>query len=262
MQPDRDLAEQFKAKGNAAFRSGNYDSAVAQYTDAIAADPSNPVYFINRAMTQLRLGKYRQAADDCSLALQLDTTNIKALWRRGVARSRLGLLEEAKCDLEAALKIEPANMALAEDLRQLSGRIPAERTAVARDHTEIKPRPSPVGVPGSAQDFERMWREHRNSPGDIYKLLKLVNASDLPSLFRASLEAENLSTAISAIEVARNEYGDVAFAADVLSAFPKVARFSLACLFLDSADKSRIHDILAWLAAKNMDVSALSKMYA
>ena len=48
-------AENFKAKANEAFKSGDFDGAIAGYSGAIQADPYNPVYFSNRAMAYLKV---------------------------------------------------------------------------------------------------------------------------------------------------------------------------------------------------------------
>ena len=48
-------AEKCKAKANEAFKSGDFDGAIAGYSGAIQADPYNPVYFSNRAMAYLKV---------------------------------------------------------------------------------------------------------------------------------------------------------------------------------------------------------------
>ena len=59
-QPAIDLQAQEKAEaakeaGNASFKAENFDLAVRQYSEAIHADPSNLVYYNNRAMAQLKV---------------------------------------------------------------------------------------------------------------------------------------------------------------------------------------------------------------
>lgn len=50
-------AEHFKATANDAFKAGDYEGAITGYSGAIQADPSNPVYFSNRAMAYLKVSQ-------------------------------------------------------------------------------------------------------------------------------------------------------------------------------------------------------------
>ena len=44
-------------QGNAAFKAGDFATAVGHYTAALLADPSNATYPLNRAAAYLKLGK-------------------------------------------------------------------------------------------------------------------------------------------------------------------------------------------------------------
>ena len=44
-------------KGNAAFKAGDYPTAIGHYTAAFIADPANATYPLNRAAAYLKLGK-------------------------------------------------------------------------------------------------------------------------------------------------------------------------------------------------------------
>ena len=48
-------AERHKAAGNEAFKVQQYQAAVRHYSSAIEQDPSNSVYFSNRAMAFLKV---------------------------------------------------------------------------------------------------------------------------------------------------------------------------------------------------------------
>ena len=84
--------EEAKAKGNAAFKEGNFGEA-ARLAEALEkGDSSAPkkwraIVLSNRAMTRLKLGAYAEADEDCTEALKFDPNNVKARLRR-VPRDR------------------------------------------------------------------------------------------------------------------------------------------------------------------------------
>lgn len=45
-------------QGNAAFKSGDYPTAIGHYTSAILADRNDFTFPLNRAAAYLKLGKY------------------------------------------------------------------------------------------------------------------------------------------------------------------------------------------------------------
>ena len=51
-------------KGNAAFKAGDYPTAIGHYTAAFIADPANATYPLNRAAAYLKLGKWVRARSD------------------------------------------------------------------------------------------------------------------------------------------------------------------------------------------------------
>ncbi|CAO3592250.1 unnamed protein product [Absidia cylindrospora] len=111
------LAE--KEKGNAHFQKQEYQQAIRFYSEAINLDPTNAVYFVNRAMAYLKVKNYLQAEQDCTKCLNLQPNHVKALWRRGMALRSLGRSNEARKDFERALEIEPGNKLILEELDKM-----------------------------------------------------------------------------------------------------------------------------------------------
>ena len=58
-----------KATGNAQMSAKKYDDAIAAYTDAIALDPTNAVYYSNRAAAHTSKGDHASAVADAERAL-------------------------------------------------------------------------------------------------------------------------------------------------------------------------------------------------
>jgi hypothetical protein len=76
-------------------------------------DPSNPLYYLNRSMANLKLercgcrfgadsrlttsiDRWSQAEEDATTSLKFDGKNSKAFYRRSLARMKLGKLAEAR----------------------------------------------------------------------------------------------------------------------------------------------------------------------
>ncbi|KAJ7269276.1 hypothetical protein B0H12DRAFT_1094983 [Mycena haematopus] len=114
------MAAQEKEKGNAAFKAGDYPTAVGHYSAAIHADPADPTFPLNRAAAYLKLGKNEDAERDCSTVLTLSKRNTKALFRRAQARVELGKLSEAQEDLKEAAILEPANQSVKQELSKVA----------------------------------------------------------------------------------------------------------------------------------------------
>ena len=60
-----------KEKGNAAFATKNYDSALKFYTSAIQLNDKNHVLYSNRSVTYLMMGDNEKALDDASTCINL-----------------------------------------------------------------------------------------------------------------------------------------------------------------------------------------------
>lgn len=111
-------AQSEKDKGNAAFKAGDYPTAIGHYSAAVVADPQSPTYPLNRAAAYLKLGKNEDAERDCTTVLRLDAKNVKAMFRRGQARVALERLKEARDDFQKALVLEPSNDAVKQELKK------------------------------------------------------------------------------------------------------------------------------------------------
>jgi stress-induced-phosphoprotein 1 len=83
------MADEAKAKGNAAFSAGRFDEAAKHFTDAIALAPTNHVLYSNRSAALASLHRYSDALADAER-----TVEIKPDWAKGYSRlgaAHLGL---------------------------------------------------------------------------------------------------------------------------------------------------------------------------
>lgn len=102
-------AEEFKAKGNAAFQAGNNAEAINWFTSAIGSDPTNHILYSNRSAAYCASEQYGKALEDAN-----KVTELKPDWAKGW--SRKGAALHGKKDYDGAieaynkgLSLEPGN---------------------------------------------------------------------------------------------------------------------------------------------------------
>ncbi|KAJ3218681.1 Mismatch repair protein msh3 [Dinochytrium kinnereticum] len=115
------------AKGNRYFAAGRYEDAISEYSKAIIKNPSNPVYFTNRANCFFKLEKYQSCIADCEKAAQLDSKSVKAFYQWAKSLVELKQFNEALACLKKAyhLGIEqkvPYIEEIASQLRKTKGK--------------------------------------------------------------------------------------------------------------------------------------------
>ena len=90
-------SEALKEAGNAAFKAGRWDDALAAYGDALALDPRNRALasklHANRATALIKAGRHSDAVAECDACVAADPANWKGFARRGEAQTALGDVE-------------------------------------------------------------------------------------------------------------------------------------------------------------------------
>jgi stress-induced-phosphoprotein 1 len=119
-----------KAEGNAAQAKGDFDAAIAAYTRAIAADPSDHVFFSNRSASLLSKGDAEGALADAEACVKLNAGWSKGYSRVGAALFKLGRLEDAAKAYKDGLAVE-RSAALAEGLEEVEAALAARQRRAA-----------------------------------------------------------------------------------------------------------------------------------
>ena len=96
MAPTR-TADEAKAAGNASFKAGKYAQAIADYTEAIQTDPTQPAFYSNRSMTYLKMKKFTDAHADGIKATEIDPKFGKGFLRAAQASVQMGALPFRPC---------------------------------------------------------------------------------------------------------------------------------------------------------------------
>uniref|UniRef100_A0A7C9FMX1 STI1 domain-containing protein n=1 Tax=Opuntia streptacantha TaxID=393608 RepID=A0A7C9FMX1_OPUST len=145
------MADEAKAKGNAAFSAGNYTEAIKHFTEAINLAPTNHVLYSNRSAAYASLHNYSDALSDAKKTVELKADWSKGYSRLGAAYLGLHQYSDAIAAYKQGLEIDPNNEALKSGL--------ADAQAAAR--AKSTPLPSPFGDVFSGPE---MWAKLTADP--------------------------------------------------------------------------------------------------
>jgi tetratricopeptide (TPR) repeat protein len=128
-------AEEFKSKGNEAWKKKQCQNAVDLYTEAIKADLSNAVYRSNRSAALTSMKKYEEARQDAYIATQLDPNYAKAWFRLGLAEKKLGNRKRARDAYERAVKVagKDATSLMKQELADAKAKIKDDLEAIDKE---------------------------------------------------------------------------------------------------------------------------------
>lgn len=150
------MADEAKARGNAAFSSGDYRSAVRHFSDAIALAPANHVLYSNRSAAHASLHAYADALADAEKTVELKPDWAKGYSRLGAAYQGLGRYDDAVSAYGRGLEVDPGNEALK------SGLADAQQAAAGPSRSRAGPPPN--NLFGDVFQGQEMWAKLTADP--------------------------------------------------------------------------------------------------
>ncbi|KAG6888759.1 hypothetical protein C0992_007550 [Termitomyces sp. T32_za158] len=118
-----------------------YDDAIDAYNHSVALDPTNPVYYSNRAAAYSSKGDHLAAVGDAEKAIALDPKFLKSYHRLGHAYWGLGDTDKAVEAYNRGLAQDPQNEGLLQAARMVQQRVatatPEPAPAPARDAPDL-----------------------------------------------------------------------------------------------------------------------------
>ena len=159
---DKVQAEKFKQAGNAQMSSKDYDAAIESYNKAASSDPTNPVYYSNRAAAYSSKGDHLAAVGDAEKAISVDPKFVKAYHRLGYvpavtecsdpfslrssshAQYSLGDFKASASAFERGLRLEPGNAGLKSGLQNSQARIASAVTSSPDESSSQSPDTTPA----------------------------------------------------------------------------------------------------------------------
>ena len=159
---DKVEAEKCKQAGNAQMSSKDYDAAIESYNKAASSDPTNPVYYSNRAAAYSSKGDHLAAVGDAEKAISVDPKFVKAYHRLGYvpavtecsdpfslrssshAQYSLGDFKASASAFERGLRLEPGNAGLKSGLQNSQARIASAVTSSPDESSSQSPDTTPA----------------------------------------------------------------------------------------------------------------------
>lgn len=113
-----ELAKEAKERGNDAFRSQDWATAIKEYEEAIKRDPSEASYHNNLAATLSKVMDFQGAKREVDKALELDDKYVKAWARKGDIEFLMKEFHKAMESYQKGLAIEPNNRLCTEGMQK------------------------------------------------------------------------------------------------------------------------------------------------
>ncbi|CAG9466709.1 unnamed protein product [Pedinophyceae sp. YPF-701] len=147
-EEDAKRADELKQQANDLFKEKHFAKALDLYSQAIDLNPSNAVYYGNRAFAHLKLENYGAAVSDASAAIKIDNTYVKAYYRRADGHMRMLQFKEALKDFKLAARVAPGDPDLRRKLNECEKEVKRMRfeEALRSEHADDKPASEQVVV--------------------------------------------------------------------------------------------------------------------
>jgi len=100
-------ANAYSNRGFAYDDKGEYDKAIADYTQAIKINPKNAIAYTNRGAVYYSKGALDRAIADFDEAIKLNPNDALAYANRGIAYDNKGEVDRAIADFDKAIALDP-----------------------------------------------------------------------------------------------------------------------------------------------------------
>lgn len=120
-------AVEIKNSGNAQLKAKQYEAALESYSECIALDSGNAVYYSNRAAAKILLSRFTEAIDDCLQAIKLDASFVRPRERLASAYRYLGMTSKEVDTLKAVVSLDGTNEGFKAQLTDAQARLDREQ---------------------------------------------------------------------------------------------------------------------------------------
>ena len=104
LQPSQPV---YNLRGSAYYDKGDYDIAIADFDDALKLGPPRGIIYHNRGNAWRGKGDYTRAIADYDMSIKSDPRSAFSFQNRGIAKAALGDLDGALADINQAIRLDP-----------------------------------------------------------------------------------------------------------------------------------------------------------
>lgn len=159
----KELANSFKAAGNALYAKKEHVKAADLYSKALECH-IDPIFYSNRSACYFALEDYQKVVDDTTAAIKLRPDYFKCFRRRGTAQEKLERYYDAAVDITASCVLENFGDTSMNDMVDRLMRLNAAQVA----QTEYKDRPKVLPSQQFVKTYLGSFRK-RTPPKDLSK---------------------------------------------------------------------------------------------
>jgi Flp pilus assembly protein TadD len=94
-------------RADAAFASGDFDTAIFHLDEAVRRDPLQYLHYAKRGSANFYKKRYEKAIDDYSEALRMQTRDARLFHDRGLSRWKIGQTNGSADDFRKAIELDP-----------------------------------------------------------------------------------------------------------------------------------------------------------
>ncbi|XP_037309385.2 sperm-associated antigen 1-like [Pungitius pungitius] len=127
-----------KQEGNDFVKKGQYQEALAKYSESLQLKPEECSIYTNRALCYLKLERFAEAKEDCDAALRVEPNNKKAFYRRALANKGLKDYLACSADLQEVLQQDPNVQEAEKELEEVT--VLLRQSLAITDASLAKPR--------------------------------------------------------------------------------------------------------------------------
>jgi tetratricopeptide (TPR) repeat protein len=234
----------FSNHGQALFKQGRIDEAIAEYEKAISLDSSLDAARLGLGEALMQMGKFDDAIAQFSKVLDIEPENSAARLQLGVLRGRQGKYDEAVAAFSEVLRRDPSNLAAHNNLGNVLTLQGKQEEAVKQFEQAVRINPAhasthnnlalaykKLGRTGEAiAEYREAIRLNPNQTEAINNLAWTL-ATDPNPQFRNGAEAVQLATRVCEL----TRYQHPLPLATVAAAYAEIGRFNEAVSFAEQA---------------------------
>jgi tetratricopeptide (TPR) repeat protein len=131
-----DVSFAYINSGDANKNKGEWDKAIAEYTEALRINPNNAAAYVNRGFAYISKGMYDRAIEDYNAALRIDPNHADSYNNRGWSYRNKGDYDRAIADYTQAIRLDPTNVNAYGNRGAVYGNIKKDYDRAIADHTQ------------------------------------------------------------------------------------------------------------------------------